>query len=88
MIFKQSTGKTAKCFLEIPFSGLKHLLSHTFYLYMANFASNGKKQQIVSFNSNYYLFLNRDTGILTYFLHAFTLLLLKKNSGQGMPYNM
>lgn len=31
---KQPTSKTAKCFLGILFSGLKHLLSHTSYIWL------------------------------------------------------
>lgn len=75
---KQPTGKTAKCFLESLYSELK-----LYILYMVNFASNGKKPafnlSIVSVNSNYYLFWNRDTGVFIYFLNAFTLLLLKQD---------
>lgn len=80
---KQPTSKTAKCFLEILFSGLKHLLK-SYILYMVNFARTWEKKPafnvwIDSFNSNYYLFVNRDTGIFIYFLNAFiTFLLLKQ----------
>lgn len=77
---KQPASKAAKCFLEILFSGLKHLLSHTFYIWLI-FASTQEKPPafnvwIVSFNSNYYLFVNRDTGIFIYFLNAFITFLL------------
>lgn len=68
--------------LQIIFSRLKHLLSHTFYTWLILQAMEkitAFNVRIACLNWNYSPFLNRDTGILIYFFKAFTFLLLEQN---------